>query len=98
MDCSSPVKMGCTLPITLHIYSKPDCCLCDIAKDRLLELQDEIDFELIEVDISADPELLTRYGSFIPVVELAGEELCRYRVNKKRVRKKLLDFSKKPEA
>ena len=84
--------------MTLHIYSKSDCCLCDIAKDRLLELQDEIDFELKEVDISTDPQLLIRYGSFIPVVELAGEELCRYRVNKKQVRKKLLGFSRKPEA
>jgi hypothetical protein len=77
------------MPI-LHIYSRPDCCLCDIAKERLIELRAELDFELVEIDISGEPELVERYGECIPVVELAGEELCRYRVNKKKVRRKLL--------
>lgn len=77
------------MPLILRIYSKPDCCLCDVAKERLLQLQAELGFELEEIDISTDPQLLERYGDFIPVVELAGEELCRYRVNRKRVRKKL---------
>lgn len=78
------------MPLTLRIYSKPDCCLCDVAKERLLELQVELGFALEEIDISTAPELLDRYGEIIPLVELAGEELCRYRVNKKRVRRQLL--------
>ena len=84
------------MPLTLRIYSKPDCCLCDVAKERLLELQTELGFALEEIDISTSPELLDRYGEIIPLVELAGEELCRYRVNKKRVRKKLLASRGKP--
>jgi len=84
------------MPI-LHIYSRPDCCLCDIAKERLLELRAELDFELVEVDISNSPEQVERYGNYIPVVELAGEELCRYRVNKKKVRRELLALKEKQE-
>ncbi|MFH1844257.1 MAG: glutaredoxin family protein [bacterium] len=80
------------MPLTLRIYSKPDCCLCDVAKERLLELQTELGFVLEEIDISTAPELLDRYGEIIPLVELAGEELCRYRVNRKRIRKRLLAF------
>ncbi len=36
--------------VNVTIYSKKDCHLCDIAKEKLLEIQQEFPFSLAEVD------------------------------------------------
>jgi hypothetical protein len=38
-------------------------------------------FELMEVDVSLDPELHRAYGERIPVLELDGEELFEFFVD-----------------
>jgi hypothetical protein len=38
-------------------------------------------FELIEVDISGDAELERRYGQEIPVLELDGKKVAKYRLD-----------------
>lgn len=48
------------------LYSKPGCCLCDQAKQALVDAH--IDFR--EVDITSDPGLMEEFGIFIPVVEV----------------------------
>jgi glutaredoxin len=56
----------------LIVYSRADCHLCDDAKAVLagyLEYLPELD----AVDIDSDPELQSRFGETIPVVELDGE-------------------------
>jgi glutaredoxin len=58
----------------VRLYGRPDCHLCDEARDRLLELRsDGLDFELEEIDIENDNALLRRYLERIPVIELNGE-------------------------
>jgi glutaredoxin len=58
----------------VRLYGRPDCHLCDEARAGLLELRsDGLDFELEEVDIDTDDELLRRYLERIPVVEVNGE-------------------------
>jgi uncharacterized membrane protein len=52
----------------VRLFTREDCSLCDEAKGHLLELSEEIDFELVEVDIEQDPSLLDRYREVIPVV------------------------------
>jgi glutaredoxin len=62
------------MPSRLVLYARPDCHLCDEARavlERLLA--DGVSFELEEVDIDSDDELLKRYLERIPVVELNGE-------------------------
>ena len=51
------------------LYSRPDCHLCDEAREQLQGF-DEI--ELRELDIDADQELLRAYLERIPVVEVDG--------------------------
>jgi len=62
------------MPSRLVLYARPDCHLCDEARAGLEKLlADGASFELEEVDIDSDDELLRRYLERIPVVELEGE-------------------------
>ena len=64
------------MPSRLVLYGRPDCHLCDVARDGLqMLLADGLTFELVEVDIESDDALLARYLERIPVVALDGEEL-----------------------
>jgi len=60
------------------IYSKPDCHLCERAKEVIERCRGQTDFELEEVDISRDPRLLARFGDNIPVILLDGKEIARH--------------------
>ncbi len=66
--------------ITLTIYRRPGCHLCD---DAELLLRDELaqraraglpPIEVEHIDISTDPELEARYRRRIPVFAIAGHE------------------------
>ena len=57
------------------LYSKPDCGLCDELKQELLEIQDELQFELSERNILEDEEIFARYRYLIPVLDIEGGEL-----------------------
>jgi glutaredoxin len=74
---------------TLTLYSKPDCHLCEDAVTVLRALQEELAFELRELDITADDALHRAYFERIPVLELDGEELCEYFVDEKLLRERL---------
>jgi glutaredoxin len=74
---------------TLTVYSKPDCHLCEDAVAVLEGLRTELDFELVELDITRDEALHRAYFERIPVLSLDGEELCEYFVDEKLVRERL---------
>jgi glutaredoxin len=58
----------------VRLYGRPDCHLCDEARDGLRDLiASGLAFELEEVNIEADDELHARYLERIPVIELDGE-------------------------
>ena len=58
----------------VRLYARPDCHLCDEARAGLEELRaDGVSFELEEVDIESDDELMKRFLERIPVIELDGE-------------------------
>jgi glutaredoxin len=66
--------------VTLRIYGKPDCCLCEKAGQVASHLQREFGYEIEHIDISRHPELAARYGTVIPVLTLDGVEIVRSRV------------------
>jgi glutaredoxin len=57
--------------MTLVLYGRPGCHLCDAARVVLLRVGHPFE----EVDIERDDALLRRYLERIPVVALDGEEL-----------------------
>jgi glutaredoxin len=62
------------MPSRLVLYARPDCHLCDEARERLEALlADGLSFELEEVDIESDDALHRRFLERIPVIEVDGE-------------------------
>jgi len=58
----------------LTLYGRPGCHLCDEARDSILGLRQQgYAFELREVDIETDDELLRSHLERIPVVAVDGE-------------------------
>jgi glutaredoxin len=60
---------------TVTLYGRPGCHLCDGARAVLVRLRRELDFELVECDITADDALHRAYFERIPVIVLDGREL-----------------------
>jgi glutaredoxin len=59
---------------TVVLYGRPDCCLCDDAREILERARANHAFVLQERDIESDPMLLRAYLERIPVVTIDGEE------------------------
>jgi glutaredoxin len=57
------------------LYGKPGCHLCEEAKQVVDAVRAERPFELVEIDITRDPELESRYRERIPVVAIDGDEV-----------------------
>ena len=57
------------------LYTKEECGLCQKAKKLLQELKTEYVFDLQEINIYEDEQLLEKYHLMIPVVEIDGEEV-----------------------
>lgn len=55
--------------ITVTLYSRKNCPLCDEAKEQLASLQSEISHKLVEVYVDDNPDLFREYGDRVPVVE-----------------------------
>jgi glutaredoxin len=73
----------------LTLYTKPDCCLCDDARDAIHRVQRETAFQLEEVDITSDSALAQEYGERIPVVLVNGVAEFEYRVDESELRRKI---------
>ncbi|EEK70685.1 Glutaredoxin [Bacillus mycoides] len=57
------------------LYTKKDCGLCVKAKQVLKEVQYEYSFQIEEIDIYEDNDLLEKYHLMIPVVEIGGRQV-----------------------
>ena len=74
----------------VRLYGRPDCHLCDEAREGLVGLRaDGLDFELEEVNIEADPGLHARFLARIPVVELDGKIISELFLDRNRLRAEL---------
>ena len=58
------------------VYSRPGCHLCEEAIATLRDLRSEYSFDLSEIDIEHDDQLLKRYQWRIPVVDIDGIEVA----------------------
>jgi thiol-disulfide isomerase/thioredoxin len=67
--------------VRVEVYGKPDCPLCDDAKGVLRAVQDELPFELVDVDVSRDAAANARWGAEVPVVFVDGAPAFRHRVD-----------------
>lgn len=75
--------------LTLTLYSRPECHLCEDMKAVVTEVAAEIPHRLEEIDISTDPALERRYGLQIPVLCVNGRKAFQFRVTPSELRARL---------
>ena len=70
--------MASTRKPQVTVFHAEGCHLCERALEQLRDLQDELSFELSEVDIGGDDALEAVYREWIPVVEIDGRRRFTY--------------------
>ena len=67
--------------VTVTLYTKPDCSLCDDAREALERVRARRPFELHMVDITTDEQLDERYRERVPVIAVDGADRFDYHVD-----------------
>lgn len=72
------------------IYSRPECHLCDVAKQIIEQsgCEDLITLEVVNID--EDTDLHDRYKNDVPVIFIDGLEAFRHRLTPEEFRKSLV--------
>ena len=78
-----------TARLVVTLYTRVDCHLCEIVKGVLEQVRSERPFDLVTLDIDADPALLALYDTEVPVVTLNGRKAFKYRVDPAALRDRL---------
>jgi len=73
----------------LTVYVRRGCHLCTDMTQALERLRPELGFDVITVDIDADPGLVRRYDTRVPVLVADGMEICYYFLEEQRLREHL---------
>ncbi len=71
--------------LSVTLYTRPDCSLCDKAKAAIRG--SGVETKITEINIDEDPELQQRYTNDVPVVFVDGKEAFRHRVDVERLRR-----------
>lgn len=79
----------------LRFYTKESCHLCDVAFEIVERISNKINFTLETVDITQSDDLMMKYGSEIPVIEINGIFEFKYKVNEKDLLSVLEKYSEK---
>ena len=75
--------------ITLTLYSRPGCHLCDEMKAVINRVAQSNPLQLEEIDISGSRDLEERYGLEIPVLMVEGKKAAKYRIGEEELRRVL---------
>lgn len=67
------------------LYGKPGCHLCEDAREVVAAVCADLGEEFAEIDITADPALMSRYGEQIPVTVVDGVQHDFFRVDPARL-------------
>jgi glutaredoxin len=77
--------------MTLTIYSRPGCHLCDEMKAVAAEaIRGDAHIRIEDIDISSDPELESRYGLEVPVLMIDGTKIAKYRIEQAELRRAIV--------
>ena len=68
-------------PVTLTVYSRAYCHLCEDMVAALEALPQRGNFAIAVVDVDSNPALEARYGERVPVLTHGTRELCHYHLD-----------------
>lgn len=69
------------MAVTLILYSREYCSLCQMMLEELIEWQTRHTFDLQVVDVDADPELEKHYDELVPVLMAEDSEICHWHLD-----------------
>jgi hypothetical protein len=72
--------------VTLTLYSRPECHLCEALLEELAPLLPE-SVAVVKFDVDSSAETMRRYGLRIPVLAAGNEELSGYPLDRERVQR-----------
>jgi uncharacterized membrane protein len=55
--------------LTVTLYTRRDCHLCEATLQDLASISDEFPHRVVEIDVDTDPVLIQRFGERVPVLE-----------------------------
>ena len=84
--------------LSVTIYSKPGCHLCEEAKETMRAAGCSELYTLEEVNIETDPELFERYRYDIPVIAIEGKEAFIHRLTAEEFKERLQKHGGSKEA
>jgi hypothetical protein len=67
--------------ITVTLYSKPGCHLCEPVEETIRSVAQDRAFTFLKRNILDDPQDEERFRHAIPVVTVNGKEIARYRLS-----------------
>ena len=73
--------------LRLELYTRPGCHLGNDLRAICERLATEIAFELIEVNVEADPVLRSRYEHQVPILFVDGRLAVRFRTSERELRR-----------
>lgn len=76
-------------PVRVKLYTRPGCHLCDEAKREMLAAGVAELYELAEIDIDSDPDLVRRFGWDIPVVVVNDSAAFKHRLTRHDFRREI---------
>jgi glutaredoxin len=75
--------------ITVTVFSRHGCHLCDVAIETLEPLKSELNFDIEKIYIDGDLELEKLYGEQVPVIHIDGVHHDFFKVDPERFRSSL---------
>ena len=85
-----PLANAQTRRVSITIYSRPGCHLCDEMKAIVARVARSVPLTLEDIDISTDPALEASYGPDIPVLMIGGKKAAKYRLTEGELRRLLV--------
>jgi glutaredoxin len=67
--------------VTLTLYTRFGCHLCETMEQQLSTLQSQLGFAVTIIDIDSDDTLSLRYNDKVPVLAHGEHEICHYFFN-----------------
>lgn len=74
------------MSVRVTLYSRPECHLCDVAREVIERVCADLGEKWTEINIDQDPALQHRYGEEIPVTLVDGKQHDFWRVSEDRLR------------
>jgi glutaredoxin len=71
------------------LYTRDGCSLCRTAKEVVLAVRREVEFDFREIDIGWSGDLYEDYKHDIPVIEVDGKRAFKYRVDPVALKRRL---------